>query len=868
MTFAPEPSSPFLESMLGVPASALPPRLARALALQQRLADVGLYFAPIRHHSPACAFAVRELIQQVQARHVLIEAPASFQRLLSDLNHPDCKPPIAVLCQTTVKSSGTEDATDEENLSRAAFYPFCDYSPEWVAIRQAHSSNADIRCIDLSWSGKVQHELMHSPQHKSDVYNLQAERYLAHSRYIQRLTEKLHCRDYDELWEHLFELRSRESLTDSSHFFKDVLVWCAMARLDYEPEVLISEGSWIREAHMASAIMETIAQQQGSIVIVTGGFHTLALIEELAAQLLNEPSPQPLQDHAPARKLDADDQNWLIRYSFDRLDALNGYASGMPSPAFYQAQWQALNNTTLSVTEARMQVAYSLFSRLAGQMRQAQYDAMPSFITIKTAAEQAHHLAILREHLGAGRFDIMDAAYSCFVKGSTDDGQLAFQHLLDDLLGGYQLGQVPASSMQPPLVNDVFRLAQAHRFKLEDSQIKRAKLDVYRNKKHRERSRFLHLLAFVACPFARHVSGPDFLAGTRLELLFEEWDYAWTPSVEARLIELSAFGQHIKQVALQQLLKMQEAFAQQGQSRSANQVVQLVIQAALMGLQQQLPRLMQQVQHDLPNDPSLSSVIACGQKLLNLWHGRDYLALQQQPELQALLQQVLPTALFLLSSITHPDPEQSNANLVLLLDLHQLSKRIENLFDQRGLLLDFYQQLERLLPALHEVPLILGAVHALQFIDGRLDDNQLNQHLQQQFGIGASPQQAVAYLAGIMQAAPELIQHQQSLTRLLNTLVASWDEQVFVGMLPELRLSFAQLKPKQTAQLAEQLAEWNGLSSSSLLQHATDISQSELLEGTALNAQLIEALQQEGLWQWLAVETAVTHVAEKADNLL
>ncbi len=30
---------------------------------------------------------------------------------------------------------------------------------------------------------------------------------------------------------------------------------------------------------------------------------------------------------------------WLMRYSFDQLDALAGYASGMPSPAYYDRLW-------------------------------------------------------------------------------------------------------------------------------------------------------------------------------------------------------------------------------------------------------------------------------------------------------------------------------------------------------------------------------------------------------------------------------------------------------------------------------------------------------------------------------------------------
>jgi hypothetical protein len=38
-----------------------------------RQPDRGLYFAPIRHHSPACAWAVRELIRDVRPQRVLID---------------------------------------------------------------------------------------------------------------------------------------------------------------------------------------------------------------------------------------------------------------------------------------------------------------------------------------------------------------------------------------------------------------------------------------------------------------------------------------------------------------------------------------------------------------------------------------------------------------------------------------------------------------------------------------------------------------------------------------------------------------------------------------------------------------------------
>lgn len=51
-----------------------------------------IYFAPVRHHSPACAYGLLSLIDDIQPDHILIEAPVSFNHLLPDLLHPDAKP--------------------------------------------------------------------------------------------------------------------------------------------------------------------------------------------------------------------------------------------------------------------------------------------------------------------------------------------------------------------------------------------------------------------------------------------------------------------------------------------------------------------------------------------------------------------------------------------------------------------------------------------------------------------------------------------------------------------------------------------------------------------------------------------------------
>src|SRR5215510_16037496 len=115
---------------------------AEALAALARALDQpgrGLYFAPIRHHSPACAWAVRALIREVRPKHVLIEAPDDFSPHIDLLAHAETKPPVAIVALVN----------EGKSHRVAAYYPFCVHAPEYVAVREARVAGAEVRFIDL-----------------------------------------------------------------------------------------------------------------------------------------------------------------------------------------------------------------------------------------------------------------------------------------------------------------------------------------------------------------------------------------------------------------------------------------------------------------------------------------------------------------------------------------------------------------------------------------------------------------------------------------------------------------------------------------------------------------------------------------------
>lgn len=100
-----------------------------------------------------------------------------------------------------------------------------------------------------------------------------------------------------------------------------------------------------------------------------------------------ELSTEQQKQFTAQQKLAERDSAWLIRYSFDRLDALNGYASGMPSPAFYQKVWEGLlteradqSEQKIAATAAyRNQLGIQFLVYVAEVLREKQFDAALDF---------------------------------------------------------------------------------------------------------------------------------------------------------------------------------------------------------------------------------------------------------------------------------------------------------------------------------------------------------------------------------------------------------------------------------------------------------------------------------------------------------
>jgi hypothetical protein len=580
------------------------------------------------------------------------------------------------------------------------------------------------------------------------------------------------------------------------------------------------------------------AGKGGLIVVVSGGFHTIALQQMLAG---------PEQEtRGPAGKAPARD--WLIRYSFDRLDALNGYAAGMPSPAWHQWVWDSAQADAGG--PHLDDVTVHALAQLARQGRERGLAEQLSTADVQAALLQALGLAALRGHAGPGREDVLDAMRSCFVKGALDEGTAGFAADLRRFLGGSAVGDIPPSSGSPPLLEDARRRARACGIRLDDSTPRNVRLDLYRKESHRLRSRFLHLMDYLGAGLGQWRGGPDFLAGTRLELLIEEWQVAWNPLVEARLIELALDGSTLPEVALARLRREEAALGAEGRGRSAGRAVKLLTRACLVGLQERLPQLMDLLARHLAEDPDLDSVSLCAQQLLDLWRAREPLGVQDHAGVRALLLRAWSASLALLPGLAAVKAEQEAAGVRDLVALRAIRAALAGPDQESTHDGAWHAALERLADA--AAPGIALAAGALLFLDGAWPDARLAGMLAARFGPGADALDAVRALSGLMTAAPELLLTRPGLQADLDRILGAWDDATFLQYLPDLRLAFASLKPQETARLAEALARTHAGLDDVLAAVHYDASESDLTGGVALQAALADCLRRDGLQQWIA----------------
>lgn len=454
-------------------------------------------FIGVRHHSPACARLVASTIDTLRPAYVLVEGPADVNGRIGELllGHDL---PIAVF-------SSYRD--DERRL--ASWAPFCEYSPEWAALTHGRAAGAELRFIDLpAWHPAF-----------AGRSNRYADAELRYADVMERLCRAFEVDNVDALWDHLFEIAPEEGLAERLATYFDLV----------RGEAAAGESDTTREAYMASWVSAAAAAAgDRHVVVVTGGFHRPALVRALAgSDGGNWPGIPEMPDGALGG-------SFLVPYSFRRLDAFDGYQSGMPSPAYYQELWERGPDGA----------ARHLVEAVAGRLREKHQPV--STADLIAARATAEGLATVRGHHRPGRTDVLDGLASALVKeaidvplpwarrGTLEAGSHPVVVEMVAALSGNRVGRLHPGTPAPPLV---------HNF---DAELERAglagaealELDLTRPA-DRDRSTVLHRVRLLGVPGFQRDSGPT----TGLDpVLREHWTLRPGPDRLTAVIEAGAYG--------------------------------------------------------------------------------------------------------------------------------------------------------------------------------------------------------------------------------------------------------------------------------------------------------------------------------------
>jgi hypothetical protein len=768
-------------------------------------------YLPVRHHSPACAFHTDRVIRALQPAAVLIEGPRDATPLIAHLTDPTTRAPTAIY-------TAFVDRRDQGQPGHhGAYYPMCDYSPELVALRTAHALGIGARFIDLTYPEMVVAELAALPKDASPgqapVRSLQDESHLRRSRFLAAACREAGARDVDDLWDCLFEHDFRRR--DSEAFFSAVLAWCALSRQDYTTAMLAEEIHDVREAGMRHEIDEAVAAANGRpVVVVTGGFHSVALPQTKAAR----PKPVPI-----GRPEDA--SVTLMRYGFVQLDRLNGYASGMPSPELHQRVWDGGNVLDLVIEIAR--------ALRAIQGAPSSADAMAAVVAVQG-------LARFRGHHTPTREDLLDGLRSLFIKGSEDVEGIAVLAVARKHLAGDRVGNVPAGAGRPPLVLDFERTAGALRVSLQATAATETSLDLFRKAGHRARSRFFHRLRLLEVPFATWVRGPDYVTGKNLDRIEEVWKCGWEPATEARLIEQSRFGATLEEACAARILE-RVSLAEADDQRS-DMAAGLLLEACRCGLHVHAPALLARTAGLVASDPSFSSVVGAALSLDLLRAAREPLEAHDLPGIDEEIRAAWERAAGLVPALGATAEGEESA---VLDRLCAWSAMVSALPDPELAAHQATASLHALLSAGGN-PVLAGAAAGLLYDDGELAGEDLGRRLAGWLGgTLADASLGARFLRGILRAARSACWREASVLGAVHTTLSSLSEADFIKTLPHLRLAFADLTPRECDRVAETVAVHTGGAMPRI--DRLPASEAEVLLGLRVDLLVGEALARDGL---------------------
>lgn len=762
---------------------------------------------PVRHHSPACALHVSRMIERLHPSVILVEGPDNANALITVMVHEDTKAPFAIY-YSYHDSAGI---ISEEKEHYRCYYPFLDYSPELAALRTGKRLEIPTAFIDLPYGDilAASQEGKGLLKREEEKNNYNDDYLLTRNEYLGQLCEKTGLRNFDEFWEKYFELNGLRE--ESEKWFSNLLTYCTLARDNTPEEAMGEDGCLARERYMAGQIREYASREAASdnpVLVITGGFHTPGLMKLLKEQQTDVLPETPKKKTAKSkskqtktavseevtakeerRKVPEKDQGvYLMPYSMEAADALNGYSSGMPFPGFYQKIWEYSSETETPYESAVLDLLVS-----SGKETRKKEGYLSTYDEI-CACTMARGLAGLRGKQEPGAYELMDAVLSSYIKGECNLATDTPMRILRKQMTGNGVGELCAGADVPPIIYDFQEECRRYGLKPGSTLETEVTLTIFSSQKHRQISMFFNRMWFLNTFFARKIKGPNLQLKKDRNLLRETWKYKWSAQVNSALIDVSVYGGTIAEASAG--LVKEELKKDLGAKESAI----LLTRVFEMGLREQLQAVYDRVHELMLSDSDFYSIADALRSLMMM----DELSslYESEMEFDTLIHLGCRKLITILPSMSRIKDESLDECMKALKLLYQLTGRDADsrLTQERE---NYYDALGRMIQDGEIHAGLNGCIHGILYGSGKETAEEVEAVCRGYLtGTGEQLAHTAQFFRGLFFTARDLVFIGDQFLKMLDEFFGTVSEDEFMELLPELRMAFAYFTPREINKIA------------------------------------------------------------------
>ncbi len=741
----------------------------------------------VRHLSPAAAWHLRNLLNTVRPKLVLIEGSDDADELIPHIVSPKSRLPIAILAYTS-------DAP-----VRTFVYPLATYSPEYQALVWCQENKTPARFFDLPSSvflglmdrddGTAVLEKEKPEEKKKEKPTLaqtladdeeEAEPPIVEEKpkrnsIYDQIAELAGEPDYETYWERHFEqLRVNNSYLEAARSYG------AELRAIEDFSTRHAAENLVREAYMRRKIQQAIAQgiKPEQIVVVTGAFHATAFGPDLP----------PMTDEEFAKLRQRDSKMTLMPYSFLKLSSQSGYGAGNHAPAYFEMVWNAFNENraaglpTLFLTNVVREL------RTAGTFRSTA-EVIEGVRLAEAMAGMKNSLPTLRE--------LQDAAVTLLGQG---DPATVRESLLRVEVGT-AIGALAKGVSQTSIQDDFYR--ELDRLKLEPfkASVKR-ELDLDLRENHRvksaeaafldlHRSSFLHRLDVLEVPFAEKLAVHQ--EGTSWA---ERWALQWTPEAEIAIVEAVLLGETIE---LAVAFKFKQRLEKCTSIAEAAAIIRRACECGMSGSIELARRTLQRLANDSSDFVALAS--ATHELGLVIRYG-DVRQFDAEP-LKPLLEQLFLEGALTLVGASNCDLAAAKKMVVGMNELNKVALDYTSLIDEPL----WISELQKLAQADHLNPLLSGYACALLLERNLISNDELAKEVSRRLSPGIAADLGAGWFEGLSQRNRYALLTRLILWEQLAGYVASLTDDEFKRALVFLRRAFGEFSPAEKRSITENLGE-------------------------------------------------------------